>query len=75
MKIPDICMQGQDFPQHLLLTVDKPCLPNQTPPIQITGWVTQGDQQHPATFSFHLILCTVYTITKHTEFLAFYFRF
>lgn len=45
------------------------------PPIQITGWVTQGDQHHPATFSFHLILCTVYTITKHTKILAFNFRF
>lgn len=44
--------------------------PCQVPPIQITGWVTRGDQQHPATFFFHLILCTVYTIPTHTYFLA-----
>lgn len=52
MKTPDICMQGWDFPQHILLSADKPCQPRQTPPIQITGWVTQGHQQHPATFPF-----------------------
>lgn len=76
MQTPDIRIQGRDFPQHLLLTVElQPCQPSQTPLIQTTGWVTQGHQQHPATFSFHLILCTVYTIAKHSEILAFNFRF
>lgn len=66
---------GTRFPSTPPANRGEPCQPSQTPLIQFTGWVTQGDQQHPATFSFHLILCTVYTIAKHTDILAFIFRF
>lgn len=67
---------GTRFPSTPPANCGEPCRPSQTPPTQITGWVTQGDQQHPATyFFFHLIICTVYTIAKQTEILAFYFRF
>lgn len=66
---------GARFPSTPPANCGEPCRPSQTPPTQITGWVTQGDQQHPATFFFHLIICTVYTITKQTEILAFNFRF
>lgn len=60
---------GTRFPSTPPANYGEPCQSSQTPPIQIPGWVTQGDQQHPATFSFHLMLCTVYTIAKHTEIL------
>lgn len=53
-------------------SLDASCSPagqHSTPPTQITGRVTQGDKQHPATFIcvcffFHLILCTVYPNAK-----------
>lgn len=63
---------GMRFPSMPPAYCAEPCQPGQTALIQNTGWVTQGDQQHPATFSFHLIVCTVYTFTKHTKALAFF---
>lgn len=76
MRTADIRTRGQDFPRHLPLTAENPAGHAKPPPTQITERVTQGDQQHPATFFFfHLIICTVYTIATQTEILTFYSRF
>lgn len=66
---------GARFPSTPPANSGEPCRPSQTPS-DPDYWM--GNSRSSATschFFFHLIICTVYTIAKQTEILAFNFRF